>query len=275
MTTMTEIERETQITFPDIIICSPAFYRSCEINYLKLYDISSTPIECVQINFGANNTKLELAKDTGLMNGYRILLYNPQEILLTITNNNVKPVFDEVQEILYPGQFTDIAITKIVKTLLGPPYSKCNESTHYREANCIEKCIGSTITSKYGCKFPEECSPNNYTLWIEESKSKELKLQCNEICPAECNQIKFEINRVDVEFDEIRFNEAGPVQPIVWKEIISKIIPKEMSDDQFRKKLTNMFIYFKNMETTRITQSPSMTMTILIGNIGGILGKTN
>jgi len=48
-----------------------------------------------------------------------------------------------------------------------------------------------------------------------------------------------------------------------------------MNDDQFRKRLSFMWIYFDKLETTEITQTPSMTLTSLIENSGGLLGESH
>jgi len=47
-----------------------------------------------------------------------------------------------------------------------------------------------------------------------------------------------------------------------------------ITDDQFSKRITKIHIYFSKLETTKITQSPSMTLTKLIANVGGLLGKS-
>ena len=46
-----------------------------------------------------------------------------------------------------------------------------------------------------------------------------------------------------------------------------------MSEDQLRKIITQLSIYFGKLETAEITQSPSMTSTNFVGNVGGLLGK--
>ncbi len=47
-----------------------------------------------------------------------------------------------------------------------------------------------------------------------------------------------------------------------------------MTDDQFKKRLSLNSIFFRKLETTKITQSPSMTLTSLVANVGGLLGKS-
>ena len=39
--------------------------------------------------------------------------------------------------------------------------------------------------------------------------------------------------------------------------------------------MTQLSVYFGRLETTEIFQSPSMTPTNWVGNVGGLLGKLN
>jgi len=46
------------------------------------------------------------------------------------------------------------------------------------------------------------------------------------------------------------------------------------SDEDTKKKMTDLLIYFKRLEITEIEQSESISLTSLISNVGGLLGKT-
>jgi len=45
-----------------------------------------------------------------------------------------------------------------------------------------------------------------------------------------------------------------------------------MKDDQIKKRITQLFIYFDKFSTIEISQSASMSSTNLVANIGGLLG---
>jgi len=65
-------------------------------------------------------------------------------------------------------------------------------------------------------------------------------------CQIECNKVNFAVNRLDVGRDEGRNSDV----------------------------YTSIYFYFTKLETTEITQSPSMTTTSLISNVGGLLGRS-
>ncbi len=46
-----------------------------------------------------------------------------------------------------------------------------------------------------------------------------------------------------------------------------------MNDDQFKKRITLLYIFFGKLETTEISQSPNMSPADLVGNVGGLLGN--
>ncbi len=52
-----------------------------------------------------------------------------------------------------------------------------------------------------------------------------------------------------------------------------KLNTSKFSDEEIKKRITMLSIYFDKFETTEITQSPSITPTSLIANVGGLLGK--
>ena len=65
------------------------------------------------------------------------------------------------------------------------------------------------------------------------------------------------------------------------QDVLDKYKPKisatfnitRISDDQLIKRMTLLWLYFSKFKTTDISQSPSMTSTNLVGNVGGLLGK--
>ncbi len=136
---------------------------------------------------------------------------------------------------------------------IGPPYSRCNETKNYRKIQCIDDCM-KKITS---------------FLELNSSSIKSIKSECNEKCPTECNQVTFTSKRVDV---QPRIS-PNMVADILKPKISDKFDTTEMSDEEIISRLSYLNIYFDKLETTKITQSPSMTVSRLIANVGGHLGK--
>jgi len=282
--TMTKIKRQKEMTLPAITICSRhektsemiifcfgSSLKQCKINNLEFYDRKGLPQYCVQINYGTNVTGFQSTE--GSSYGYRLDLYKHEEarLYLAITDNGARVASEEVRENLFPGQETQYILSKTVQTSLGLPYSNCNKSTDYRQVTCNENCEKAMIEAcggGYDTEFQwsglesEKC----YNAFHNSSK---IEFKCNQECPVECNQVSFQSKRIDVELD------IGDISIENYKKMISnKFDISEYSDDEIRKRITRLLIYFDKFEFTEITQSPSITTTSLIANVGGLLGKS-
>jgi len=247
----------------------------CNWNNLKLDTRLGFQLNCLQLNYGTNKTGLIKAGGEGLNYGYRLLLYYPpdSEIYFAASNNSARLVTTEVREKVYSGQITDIVLSKSIQTVLGPPYSKCNEKQDYRQVTCIDDCFNKAMSEICGCAYPAECGLTYY--WTEECvdaflfNSSTIKSHCNLQCPEECDQVSFPFNRIDVEFDISQSELDYDFKP----GISAKFNISGMSDEQLKKSLTRLRLYYAKLETTEISQSPIMTSANLVGNVGGLLGK--
>jgi hypothetical protein len=280
--TMTKIKRETKMKLPAITICSPhektsdmiiycfqSSLKQCKIKNLEFYDRKGLPQYCVQLN---NVTGLQSTE--GSEYGYRLDLYKHEQarLYLAITDNSARVVLREVREYIFPGQETEYVLYKTVQTSLGLPYSNCNQSTDYRQVNCIEDCdkkatieaCGSGYDGKFQWSGLE--SGKCYNAFYNPS---EIESKCNQECPVECNQVSFQSKRVDVELD------IEDISIENYKKMISnKFDVSKYTDDEIKKRITRLSIFFDKFERTEITQSPSITTTSLIANVGGLLGKS-
>ncbi len=171
-----------------------------------------------------------------------------------------------------PKQDTDLVISKTIQIAVGPPYSNCNQSTDYRQVNCNEDCDKKAIKEACSCGYDIECqrldqmSENCKDAFENQSG---IDSKCNQECPVECNQVSFQLKRVDIELD-IDNNTLDDYKAL----ITIKFKISEFSNDELKKRMTRLFIYFDKLETTVITQSPSISLTSLIANVGGLLGKS-
>jgi hypothetical protein len=290
--TTTKIKREANMTFPTITFCSggadtilECFYINGEYysaDLIKLGKVKNVTlhdngfqVNCVQLNYGKNKTELDTAKVEGYGHyGYNIRLYIPPDnfVKFAVTDNSARVVYEEVREEVFPGQISYIALSKTVQITLGTPFSKCNETKDYRHVACREDCFRKKMNEICGCEFRKGCG--SYWNWTEECKNaryyrSEIESNCNLQCPSECNQVSFQTNSVG---REGRFSQSYLNK---YKPIISahKFDTTNMTDDEIKQRITELVFYFNKFETTEITQSPSMTPTNLIGNVGGVLGK--
>ncbi len=285
--TMTKITREKEMTFPGITICSNDVITNmilecrepddgrilidCQMKKLTLHNRYGQHLLCIQFNYGTNTSELKKAFTEGDAYRYIITLYKHSDtsFKLAFTVNSAQVVQEEVRETIYPGQETIIDLSKTVQTVLGPPHSNCNQSTHYRQVTCIEDCDKKAIQE--ACGFGYEIGQSEWLSWASVLPERcryafNSRTLCYQECSVECKQVSFQTKRVDMEFD-------GDIQ--YYKSIVSrKFNISKYSDDELKRRITRLHVYFDKFETTEITQSPSISLTSLIANVGGLLGKS-
>jgi len=229
---------------------------------------------CVKSNHGTNLTELAKATGDGKLYGYTIYAYLPHAIPFGITDNSAEIVPESINLHIHPGQLMEIALSKTVQTALGEPYSDCKETKDYIQINCRDDCFNEKMTEACGCAYPTECGIFYDNVWTEDckkaffGKSGSIRSQCSLSCPAECNQVTYATNRVCVKW-ELEAEHFGNYKT----EVSKKHNINGITDDELRKRFSKIHIYFSRLKTTKITQSPSMTLTSLIANMGGFIGK--
>ncbi len=240
---------------------------TCNLTDLTVFNKWGFKSNCFQINFGKNKEEL-LTEVEGASTGFYFFLYYPNTtrqnyLTFGISNNSARVVYDDVNKFLFPGYLTSITLSKTNQIALGPPYSQCNESVDYRKVNCIDNCYNKNISEYCSCRWPKEresCIKNCPSKYFYNYLSS-VKSQCRLICPAECNQVNFSFERIDIDLN----NEDS----LLYEDIIkykSKHNLTEMRTGEFDKKVTELYIYFERLETTIITQTESISFISLIAN---------
>ena len=94
--------------------------------------------------------------------------------------------------------------------------------------------------------------------------------QCEALCPFECETITYKwiISHSEYpsyrQFKSLNYSNFGKLQNLFSK--------NNVTFKEFKMASADFFIYFNPMSITEITQSPSITFSDLISNIGGNLG---
>ncbi len=283
--TTISIKSETEIAFPSVTIC---LENNTRINDMiiecrqgqSLLNCTTSKLtvstkKCIQLNSGTNNSELFKAIGTGDIYAYRMLIYNPFEsdIRFAVTDNGDKVAYNDIIEQLYSGEETSIILSKTSQTVLGPPFSQCNPKLGYRKADCVENCYQKAVCEKCSCQSPEQTDDvisDSQTICSSSSNDTyyTILLKCRLECPAKCNNVAFPFNRIDVELeldtttlDRYKSNTSA------------KFNTTGLSDQKFMNRLTFLKIYFHKLETTVITQSPYMSLSSFIANVGGLMGS--
>ncbi len=136
---------------------------------LTLYDMYGVQHNCVQLNYGINVTKSVKSTREGRLNCYYMIAYIPSDsgyFRFDITDNSDQVVSENIYKEVYPGQSTEITLSKTRQTTLGKQQSDCIETKHYRQVNCIDDCFNTKMSKTCGCSYPTECG--DFAGWTED-----------------------------------------------------------------------------------------------------------
>jgi len=238
--TMTKIKSEKEMTLPALTVCnfdeiryekkfntrdlvlfcrlfSKSNFSSDKCQFLtsyKLFDIFQIK-NCIQFNVVTSKMLLSSVDEIGFTNGYRFVIYTPKDITINfaLTDNSARVVLNDLNDILFPGQDTYLALRKTKQIALGPPYSECNYAIDYIRHTCIEDCFNKKMSEACGCEYPFGCAEctetflsfiNNrsescFQTYVSIGSSRSFEyIKCMDKCESGCNQVNFSINRIDV-----------------------------------------------------------------------------
>ncbi len=227
---------------------------------------TSENMSCFRFNGKSDLTSKELliASTQGYTGGISISLFtsnysSDQETWVYIHENNILPEFTEIVASPRHRESSNLILEKAVQTALGRPYSKCvnvqeimssagsdlvkeivRTGYSYRQVNCLDRCLVLNIT-------------NN---------------ECAEYCPLECRSVIYQTNVA-----------VGPLTDFYYAKnmgkyvkIMSKELNQSVTETEVRENLLNMFVFFKGLQYTDISQIPKTSLVDLLSSIGGSMG---
>jgi hypothetical protein len=285
--TSTKIKRLSQMDMPLISVCVQniniehmilncsfgADYQPCSgyLAGIPVYNIYAQTLKCFQLNSG---TEIKQATGVGYYFGYRLVIYIPDGSLVqfAVTDTNAKVVGSEVTKSLFPGQMTDVSLKKTKQISLGEPFSDCSDLVNYRQVNCIDECFNKALTLICKCEFPLGCRStgklNSRCNNLLRSNRTLIVQECNQQCGIECEDIDFDVARVDLTQD---MNKSDLM--VYRLKASMNFNVSRLSDEELEKKLTRVSFYYDRLEVSEITQTPSMSGLDLVASVGGLLGK--
>jgi len=179
-------------------------------------------------------------------------LYIPKDVQYAVSDN--KNFVEEIDlmngKLLVPSGLVEIKLKKTVQEALGQPYTSCNNSLktyigpdnisyNYRKVNCISQCV---------------------------KNAKDTEKNCKELCQLECYQTDYDLSQSSFDI-EINLDTL-----VKFRNKLNDRIA-ELDDTELKKRILLVNIFFERLEYTKITQSPSMTLTDLIASVGGLMGN--
>jgi len=304
----TEIITENEMTFPTITLCSDSFNNNneplkdiiqlckfdfnnndCQTNpdnyFFKFYFYEFKGQNCLQFNSGKNmsNHSIPILNSTlggddqyGLSLFFEKLINTPMNIYIDDPSlpsfiNGIKyKIFDFTAE---PKTKYFILLSKTEQYKLSMPYNPCykdvftefplnktilnffqSNNVAYKQKYCYQLCaeLDYLETNPCDCKkntklnyVRQDCFHDNRVILSKQCTNnylnnfkKKIAEKCSKYCPLECNSIEYTFS----------------------------------TRNYYTNENIRLFIYFKEMEYTKLSEMPKIEPFDLISNIGGILG---
>jgi hypothetical protein len=98
--------------------------------------------------------------------------------------------------------------------------------------------------------------------------------ECFEQCPFECKTSSYDLSVSYTDYPSYNYYKTLMEKPQNHDSyaFIFQTLVANVTYEMFKESLVRIFIYFDEIKTTEITESPSMTLVDLVANIGGTLG---
>lgn len=269
-----------------IIKCTFNYDESCKKNlnnYFSAFEDSDYGL-CYRFNSGKNMTggSIPFLNSTiGGMDDSLILTINSTKgFILWIHNASTPPKRmsknNHNGEIKFAssGAITHLIVERVFEDKLGEPFNSClinasdfdfnktlidyinSKNEVYAQVNCLELCFDLDYITTNPCNCTgvsigdvwEQCYINRSQSYAQQCTmgykttfySKKVLDKCSNYCPLECNTHSFTVS-------------------------VNTIFVPNFS-------YADIFVYYRTLKYTLITQQPQTTLSNLISNLGGILG---
>lgn len=282
--TKTQTIKEHDVIFPSIVMCpqrlkedsfiitSATFRNGTETSYPlvnskneSLLEFSANAGDCIRFNAYVNNPHpLMTVNGTQLMSSFTFTIeYHDSFLIYVCDNYNVNSFHTFEGFNLEPFSEYRFGITKTSEIKQEEPYNRCLSFSDptYRQFDCQQKCVYKKYAAKYNCSYvawqsflTNEFSDNRCLDEGMKERSqyrkdarvlnlaamKEFEAGCLENCPKECKVVKYAAEMTTKTY----------------------AVTNE----------TKFSFYLSDLYFVQTSQIPKVTMSSLIGNIGGTLG---
>lgn len=203
----------------------PDDYYSCiKYNHYRLSDNEIEPF------YGTFESGLFFAL-SGELNNMRVFVFD--NYLNVLDYSHLATVIEVNSKLNY------IDLTKRVETMLEEPYNDCQSmsDTTYRRVNCKAQCKNKKFVNGYNCTGLNFYSVSGYRICNKSMSSYEFDSLCDEQCPQECGQNKFE-----------------------------SVVTKGDAH------VTTVVLQYTDTSYLERSETPKLTVFTLVSNIGGTMG---
>jgi hypothetical protein len=269
--------------------CGP-FHRYYDPLYGNCFKFNGNTSHKYTINRSGEGFYIEVF--AGVTDLSRDRFYAPkQKGIVVIIEDQVKFPIKTNGIIVRPGSQANIVLSKTTTENLPLPYSNCQyaemidtllsrEMTRlgvlYTRKNCMVFCEQKLIVDKLGCydaRLPAILNAQPCLTHNQFRNIVNLTLDFNECfpyCPFECNSIEYSVSISYGDFPtwnyyvDLTWNKFDLYAWLFQNETFNYV--------DFRESFAAVRIYFDELKSTDIADSPAMLVGDLIANIGGTMG---
>jgi hypothetical protein len=113
--------------------------------------------------------------------------------LVTISNTNKLPVFPEEGNIFQPGKATSYQLTQMDNSRLPQPHGNCEKVMTVSQKRCLTDCANNR-SQKFNAAYCRSLNNTTPACFLSPITVSEYYPECGRQCPAECDQIAYDIN---------------------------------------------------------------------------------
>lgn len=228
-----------------------------------------------------------------------ILTLNTNGMIVYVHNNSLTPtIADSVK--IRTGEWSYISVKKTHSRKYPSPYSICrdlsnyesklynlilNSNRTYRQHDCFELCIQEKIIAKCGCYYlgfrdydairaqSKPCSNLKDDTCVNIQIQQFNDEECVETsCPLECDVTSYDLTVSSLVNPSIYVYDSLNSEEIkFYVNLINSNTSRSLSYELYKSLFVNVTIYYKSLISTHIIETPKMTVTELLSQIGGSL----
>ena len=260
-------------------------YGSCfQFNVDVKRDIRNDPITMSNVA-GRDYGLLLTIKNFTSPNISKVGVYTGSGLIVYVHNRTLLPRWYEEGVFVKPGEISMVGVKRTFVRNEPSPYTECTDlksyssilydfiiksNRTYRQKDCFDLCIQLETINKCGCYYvgdpnpsPNQIKPclnlSEYDCYVH-VYFKFNPVDCALVyCPLECNSIEYNLSI------------SSKILPTL-NEYNSLNISSSISYEEWRTQTVTFHVFYSQLEYTLIEETPEMTITSLIANLGGTMG---
>jgi hypothetical protein len=298
------------LSLDNIIACEINKDLMCFENKEDFFEVFSDPHynDCLRFNSGRNikNKTYDLIKSSysGKTNGFWLdLNINPlndfSKVIVYIHNSTMTPFgLFNIGVDVSPGRLNHFKVERIFTKKLEEPYNNClkdpltfnlnktlidyiiGTNRSYSQKECLNMCFNLKYLEENPCNCTsklnqvyEKCFENydyysrvwNCSLKFRKKFSKNiLDQECPLYCPLECDSVSYSVSVFNIDLPN-----SGNISERDQRNWFDFSF---QTYEEVQKNFYSIVIYYEDLKYTEISENPSMDISDLISNVGGILG---